>query len=85
MPPKAKEKIIDFVNQELNGLENVEKIFIEQKSDNVFEVIVITKKINPSFEKKLVELEYEVERKYNIPSYFKTFSNASSAVALLTQ
>lgn len=85
MPPKAKERIIDFVNQELNGFEDVEKIFIEQKSDDVFEVVVITKKINPSFEKKLVELEDVVERKYNVPSYFKTFSNASSAAALLTQ
>lgn len=85
IPIAVKSDIASFVNERLGRYEEVEKIFIEQKSGDVFEVVVITKKINPSFEKKLLELEDVVEQKYNIPSYFKTFSNASTAAALLTQ
>lgn len=85
IPVAIRNDIATFINERLGKYEEVEKIFIEQKSDDVFEMVVITKKISPSFEKSLVELEDTVQEKYNVPSYFKTFSNGSAAAALLTQ
>lgn len=79
LPTSVKNDIVDFVNQQLEKYEEVEKIFIGQKSDDAFEIMVITNTINPDFEKKLIELEYEVEEKYKVPSRFSTFSNASYA------
>ncbi|MEK7125566.1 MAG: hypothetical protein AAB880_01480 [Patescibacteria group bacterium] len=84
-PASTRNDIATFINERLGKYEEVEKIFIEQKGDDVFEVVVITKKISPSFEKSLIELEDTVQEKYNVPSYFKTFSNASATAALLTQ
>lgn len=75
----TKTDIAKFVNERLGRDEVVENIFIGQKDNDAFEIMVITKFISPNFEKKLVELEYEVEEKYKVPSRFSTFSSASYA------
>lgn len=71
----AKEKILEYIKKRLGEHEEIEKIFIERKNENVFEVLVITKRINPKIEREIIKIEDEVENKFSIPVNLTTFTN----------
>lgn len=76
----VKEKVEEYINERLGKNEEIQNIFIDQKSKDVFEVLIITKKINPEIERKLVEIEDEIKEKYHIPLNVSTLSNHSIMV-----
>ncbi|MBI2459763.1 MAG: hypothetical protein HYV53_04435 [Parcubacteria group bacterium] len=61
-----KKKILEYINRKLGEYEEIEKIFVEQKNENIFEVLVVTKKISPKIEREIVEIEDRVKNKYNV-------------------
>jgi hypothetical protein len=71
-----KKEILGYINKKLGEHEEIEKIFIEQKNMDVFEVLVVTKKINPKIEREVIEIEDKVKSKFNIPVNLSTLTSA---------
>ena len=71
----TKERIIEYIKKRLGKHEEIEKIYIERKNENIFEILVITERINPKIEREIIKIEDEVENKFSIPVNLTTFTN----------
>lgn len=78
-----KADIEQFVTQRLKSYQEIDRIFIEQKDENVFRVVVIIKEVNPTFERKVYELKNEIRDKFRVPSNFAVISDTSSTAAII--
>ena len=68
-------KILKFIKSKLKNYEEIEKIYIEEKNKNAFEVLVITKTISPKVEKEVIIMENTIKNKYEIPVQLKAMPN----------